>query len=70
MELQPGNRPDLSLEQSGPRWTRQEQAIQGLRRRQYQRLPWSWATVLTSQWPVLVVQALGQVLNSEIMLVT
>lgn len=29
-----------------------------------------WATVLTSQWPVLVVQGLRQVLNSEIMLVT
>lgn len=29
-----------------------------------------WAAVLTGQRPVLVVQGLGQVLNSEIMLVT
>lgn len=29
-----------------------------------------WTTVLTGQWPVLFVQGLGQVLNSEIMLVT
>lgn len=37
------------------------------------RLPAGWAglgCVLTGQRPVLVVQGLGQVLNSEIMLVT
>lgn len=49
---------------------RAEQAIRGLLHRQCQQLPWGWATVLTGQWPVLVVQGLGQVLNSEIMLVT
>ena len=32
--------------------------------------PAGWAAVLTGQWPGLVVQGLGQVLNSEIMLVT
>lgn len=31
---------------------------------------WAGLKVLTGQWPVLVVQGLGQVLNSEIMLVT
>lgn len=49
---------------------RAEQAVGGLLHRQCQRLPWGWTIVLTGQWPVLVVQGLGKVLNSEIMLVT
>lgn len=49
---------------------RQQQAIQGLCEGSIGSCLRAGLMVLTSQWPVLVVQGLRQVLNSEIMLVT